>query len=112
MYSDVSWEKYYTAAKKYYESHGNLLPNVTYKDENGLRLGTWLTALRGSRRYGTREKFLTPERIEMLDKIGMVWDITSYSWDRFYSAAVRYYEEHGDLKVPAKYIDSDGGNKQ
>ena len=108
MYSDVSWEKYYTAAKKYYEAHGNLLPTVTYKDENGLRLGTWLTALRGSRRYGTREKFLTPERIEMLDKIGMVWDITSYSWDKYYSSAARYYEEHGDLKVPANYIDSDG----
>lgn len=44
----------------------------------------------------------------MLDKIGMVWDVTSYSWDRFYSAAVRYYEKHGDLKVPSKYIDSDG----
>ena len=50
--SEISWEKYYEAAKFYYEKNGNLLPNYLYVDENGIGLGHWICAQRTSRKNG------------------------------------------------------------
>ena len=34
--SDVSWEKYYESAKRYYEANGDLQPKALYVDENDI----------------------------------------------------------------------------
>lgn len=106
--SDVSWEKYYEAAKRYYEMNGNLQPKALYVDDNGVDLGRWLAQIRMFRKNGIRSRFLSDERIKALDDIGMVWDVFDYIWEEYYSAAVKYHREHGDLNVPARYVDSDG----
>ena len=51
---------------------------------------------------------MTEERIAALDKIGMIWNVPDYIWEENYAAAVRYHWEHGDLNVPAKYVDAEG----
>ena len=106
--SDVSWEKYYEAAKRYYETNGDLQPKALYVDEKGIDLGRWLAQIRMFRKNGIRSRFLSDERIKALDDIGMVWDVFDYIWEEYYSAAVKYHREHGDLNVPARYVDSDG----
>jgi len=106
--SDLTWEKYYNAAKLYYESHGDLLPNAQYIDENGVDLGRWIAQIRVYRKSGIKSKFLTDERVSTLEKIGMVWSVPDYLWEENYAAAVRYHRENGDLNVPARYVDSEG----
>ncbi len=106
--SDVSWEKYYEAAKRYYEMNGDLQPKALYVDDNGVDLGRWLAQIRMFRKNGIRSRFLSDERIKSLDDIGMVWDVFDYIWEEYYSAAVKYHREHGDLNVPARYVDRDG----
>lgn len=98
--SDVAWEKYYSAAKLYYEKYGDLKVPATFVDENGIDLGRWIAQKRTWRKNGIKSKMLTPERIETLDKIGMIWDIPDYLFETYYTSAVRYHQEHGDLNVP------------
>ena len=56
------------------------------------------------------QKKLTAGQIKRLEMIGMVWDGILDRWERNYQAAINYYREHGDLKVPTKYVSADGLN--
>ena len=110
--SDQSWEKYFAAAKSYYEKHGNLACKSTYVTEDGISLGDWLTNIRSStltERYD-KQKFLTPERVELLNSIGMIWNKRQYLWDEKLAEARKYFNEHHDLNVPTNYICDNGIN--
>lgn len=105
---DLSWEKYYAAAKRFYEEHGNLLVNIGDNDYNGVSLGRWIAQLRNYKKSGINSSYLTPERTEMLNSIGMVWDVPDYLWEKNYQAALEYYRQNGNLLVPAYYTAADG----
>lgn len=105
---DLSWERNYAAAKRYYEEHGDLLVSVRDKQTNGVTLGRWIAQLRFYRKSGIQSAYMTSERIRALDAIGMVWDVPDYLWEQNYSAAVRYHRTHGHLNVPTDYVDADG----
>ncbi len=106
--SDLTWEKYYESAKKYYEKNDDLKVPVKFVDENGVDLGRWIAQIRLFRKSGIKSKMLSAERIEALDNIGMIWDVFDYLWEENYAAAVRYHKEYGNLDVPHNYIDSEG----
>ena len=105
---DVAWERYYTAAKAYYSEHGDLLVNIGDNDYHGVALGRWIAQLRVYRKNNLQSAFLTEERIQALDAIGMVWDVFDYLWLRYYAACAEYRREHGNLDVPLKYVSKDG----
>ena len=109
-YRDISWEKYYKEARKYYEEHGSLNTNVNDVTESGVRLGAWICQIRTYRKSGIQKAYLTEERIEALDGIGMIWDIPDYLWEENYTECLRYYREHGNLDIPNAYC-SPGGLK-
>lgn len=105
---DLSWERNFAEAKRFYENNGHLLVSVTDKRTNGIALGRWIAQLRFYRKSGIQSAYMTPERIAVLDAIGMVWDVPDYLWEQNYSAAVRYHRANGHLDVPADYVDEDG----
>jgi len=105
---DLSWEKYYAAARRFYEEHGNLLVNISDNDYNGVSLGRWIAQLRNYKKSGINSSYLTPERTEMLNSIGMVWDVPDYLWEKNYQAALEYYRQNGNLQVPTYYTSADG----
>ena len=51
---------------------------------------------------------LTPERIALLNEIGMVWDAPDFIWERYFTAAEQYYKKFENLDVPTYYVDADG----
>ena len=106
--SDLTWEKYYESAKNYYENNGDLKVPAKFVDENGIELGRWIAQIRVFRKSGIKSRMLSAERIESLDKIGMIWDVLDYLWEENYAAAVRYHREYRNLDVPFDYIDSNG----
>lgn len=106
--SDVSWEKYFSAAKRYYAVHGDLKTPAAFVDENGVDLGRWIAQMRVFRKSGIRSKLLSEERVIDLDNIGMIWDVPDYIWEENYAAAVRYHKKFGNLNVPHDYIDEEG----
>ncbi len=105
---DLSWNKYYEAAKQYYAEHGDLKVPAKYKTESGLALGIWISNLRNYRKNGVKSCYLTSERIAALDETGMIWDVLDTLWERNYDAAKEYYRAHGDLDVPIDYVSRNG----
>ncbi len=105
---DTAWKKYFEAAKKYSELNHDLAPPASFVTEDGIRLGAWLAQLRTYRKVGMNSSYLTPERISELDKLGMVWDVYDFVFERNYHAAVSYYRENGDLDCRFDYVDKEG----
>lgn len=105
---DRSFRKYFAAAESYYRTHGNLTVPAEWVTEDGLALGTWIAHLRLRRKAGGSSAYLQKERVDALNRIGMVWDIKSALSDRNMKAVERYYGEHGNLDVPVKYVDAEG----
>ena len=105
---DLSWQRYYNAAKEYYTANGDLKVPATYVTDSGVCLGSWISNLRTYRKNGSQQSYLTPDRIAQLDAIGMIWDVHDYTWQRNYTAALEYYRIHGSLKMPKGYVTEDG----
>ena len=105
---DLSWEKYFAEARKYYEEHGNLNTNVNDVTDSGIRLGAWICQLRTYRKSGMQKAYLTEERIQALGGIGMIWDVPVHLWEENFMECLQYYREHGNLDIPNAYISPKG----
>lgn len=105
------WEKNYAAAVEYQRQNGNLDIPADYVDENGVRLGEWLFAMRAARKGTTKSAPLSEEQIARLDALGFNWSGKfAAEWERSYLAARKYMEEHGNLNIPVAYVTEDGCN--
>ena len=76
--NDEIWNQMYMLAESYFKEYGNLKIKQVFKtlngidyDEKGYNLGTWIST---QRREYKKDK-LSKEKIELLDQIGMVWEI-------------------------------------
>ena len=103
---EMQWQEMYNLAKKYYEHNGNLSVPQRFKtvngyeyDEAGASLGSWIQTQRGVYKKGR----LSEEKIQLLQKIGMVFDVREMQWQEMYDLAKKYYEYHGNLKVPRDF---------
>ena len=72
------WTRMYKLTETYFKKYGNLeiskkfkTLNGTDEDENGYNLGGWLVSQRQMYKKGK----LSPERKELLNQIGMIWEI-------------------------------------
>ena len=105
-YND-GWNKNYALAQDYYEHNGNLEIPARFKtlngyeyDENGISLGTWLA----TQRQSYKKAKLSPERINLLKKLGMRLETVNYNdWNENYALVQNYYEHHGNLEIPVKF---------
>lgn len=98
-----TWDHYFSEASIYYAEHGNLRVPVEYSTLVGLNLGSWVQ-LQRLIRNGKRIGNLTEAQIQRLDSLGMIWDDRAeFAWKRGLEHAKAYFEEHGNLLVPAKY---------
>ena len=68
---EAKWQCALRRAGEYRAAHGDLTVPVNYKTEDGFCLGDWIRRMRES--YATHDARLTPERVENLSALGMVW---------------------------------------
>ena len=101
---DIQWQEMYELARKYYEHHGDSLIIETFKtingyeyDENGVNLGSWISAQRG--KYNS----LSKDRKEKLARINFVVQVNDYLWNNYYELAKKYYEYYGNLLIPSNF---------
>lgn len=95
--AETAWDMGFMCAQKYYDRYGNSDIPVTYKTDFGYALGKWLA------RQRENSKKLSAEQVEKLNSIEMIWSKPN-SWELRYELAKKYYEIHGDLKMPGNYI--------
>ena len=67
---ETQWKNNYDKAEIYYKENGNLLIPDKYVTEDNIKLGRWI----GTQRGKYKKKNLSIDKIELLEKIGMVWD--------------------------------------
>ena len=111
---DEKWNRYYELARKYYEYYGNLdipqkfktINGIDY-DENGIALGSWINTQRTAHK-GKGNSRLTNSQIELLENIGMKWDMLNEKWNRYYEFARKYYEHNGNLDIPSNFKTKNG----
>ena len=99
-----AWERGLLAASAYRTAHGDLRVPQSFIDEQGFRLGTWVS----ERRTDRRRAKLSAERIATLDALDMVWNPRGGGWEQGLSASRAYRKAHGDLDVPRGFVTEDG----
>lgn len=92
-----AWDRMYEQAQEYYETNGNLI--IPRTDEN-IQLYNWIKNQRKKYNVDPKKCKLSKERIELLEKIGMIWNIIDYQWNTMYAQAKIYYEQYGSLSIP------------
>ncbi|MCX4681528.1 Helicase associated domain protein [Streptomyces sp. NBC_01433] len=98
------WKQGIDAARAYRQQHGHLRVPRDHVEEStdgseGFTLGLWLAGKREQR------KKMTPERIAELDALGIAWRPYEDTWRRNFEAAQAYHARHGNLDMPARYIE-------
>lgn len=72
------WNTGYKHAQEFYKLNGNLFVPYSYVCPDGYKLGQWIRSQRSARK-GNSYAQITPERVEMLDKVGMIWEVKKVS---------------------------------
>lgn len=95
-----TWDMWYDEARSYYLEHGNLKVPKRYVTESGMQLGVWIQTQRAIY-SGAGKGELSPQRVEALNAIGMVWgNLPDTAWNEAWELAREYAQANGDLLVP------------
>ena len=101
---ELRWNEKYELAKNYYEENGHLNMLVSHITKEGAHLGAWIAQQRKMKKAGK----LSYEKIQKLEKIGMIWDVKLQTFEQFYMAASKYAEMHGTCNANLHYVTDDG----
>ena len=92
--NDNLWYEKLLQLEKYKTEHGHC--NVPQTHEN---LGRWLNDQRIDKK---REK-INPERLELLESIGVVWDMVEYKFQQDIERLIKYKKRFGNFDVPLDF---------
>ena len=94
--NDLHWEDFLKYLVIYKEEFGDcLVPSpFTFNDYD---LGSWVNKQR------LRKDKLKPQRLESLNELGFVWDISNAQWEDGFKYLATYKEEFGDCLVPISF---------
>lgn len=108
-----NWEDYYNLASIYYEHHGDLFIPSGFRTINGYEynsMGYALASWVNNQRTLAKNGKLLEYRKQLLDKIGMVYDVLDYRWNLMYELAKKYKEHYKDLEIVSTFKTKDGVN--
>lgn len=103
MIYENDWPLKYKEAVKFHEKNGHLRVPNTYT-QNGINLGRWIQI----QRQLYKKNKITYDRVVLLNKIGMVWNLDrslkyNLKWALVYKEVLKYYEENGNIEIPIEY---------
>ena len=108
---DDKWEIAFGYAEQYFKEHGDLLVNINYVCANGYKLGLWVSAQRSKYNNPMTQRPISDYQIKKLESVGMQWRVQGAEWEENYEAAKKYFDTHGDLKIPRGFrLNADGIN--
>ena len=92
------WEQKFSLLVQFKEREGHC--NVPHlHEEDGVKLGMWLSTLRQVRR-GNTSGHLSSERIERLENLGVFWYPLEDQWERNFALLEQFKEREGHCNVP------------
>lgn len=103
-YQAEKWREMYEELVEYRKQNGNAMVPHTYPTNPAL--ARWVKRQRHQRvlqKRGDPRSSCTPDRIELLDNLGFVWDSHEVSWRQRVYELHAYKEENGHCLVPSTY---------
>lgn len=94
---DDGWFDSLTELQEYKDLHGDC--NVSQTDSKYKQLGKWLNDQRTNKKRNKLDK----SRIDLLDEIGVVWDMDVYNFELIINELKAYKLKYGDYNVPVNY---------
>lgn len=101
--NEKRWNHMYQLAVLYRRIYGNLQIPYNYINEQGDKVGVWLS----QQRKLYKKQTLSAERIYLLEQLGMEWDPVRKSQEEYWNAVTIYYQHKKNLDIPATYITKD-----
>lgn len=104
----LPWKTRYEHLIEYKKRFGHTRVPRKWKEDPSL--GIWIHTQRGD----YRNKQLSAERIELLEKLGFEWLVHTGkipSWEDRLEECKKFHQEHGHLKIPAPVKDKAPDNK-
>lgn len=101
-----NFDEWFKIAAYYYKKHNNLLVPANYLTEDGKKLGEWIIYIRT--KYNSDNPKITKEQKEMLDSIGMVWNLYDYRWQAKFNQVKKFYDEYGTIELLPTYQGKEG----
>lgn len=102
---------YYELAKNYYNHYGHLDIKNNFitkdgitEDEEGIKLGRWIQRLRAD--YNNKK--LSPEEIDRMNELEMIWGRQDKIWNDYYKLAKYYFDHIGNLNLKSRFKTSNG----
>ena len=97
------WENGLKHFDKYVREHdGDVLVPLRYKDEDGFPTGSWASC----RRRDFKNRNLSDDKINKLNKRGFIWNVHKYSFEINMKALKQYKEREGDCDVPKHHVEA------
>lgn len=99
---DDEWFEMLLELKAFKETHRHA--NVSQLDPEHKKLGRWLNDQRlykkGRKQKGTKQLiYLTDERRELLEEVGIIWDMKEHEWKTKLKLLSEYHQKNGDFNV-------------
>lgn len=95
---EFNWQKGFEELIYYKNREGHCLVPIQHQ-ENKFNLGIWVSTQR------KQKDELRSDRINRLNEIGFVWDVSSSLWDEGYRKLIAYKEREGHSNVPFKHTE-------
>ena len=108
------FDYYYQQLIKFYRREGHIkVPTRFIDPDTGCHLGNFINCVRQAKRGTGHDLVLTDRQIEMLNDLGMVWQVQAspLPFDTYYEELLRYYRREGHIRVPGNYIVPENGCK-
>ncbi|WP_080121412.1 DEAD/DEAH box helicase [Chlamydia suis] len=94
---EESWEENFLELQRFREEHGHCKVSTRYPQNPFL--GIWVS----NQRRDFKDGKISEDKIERLEELGFVWDVTEDAWEENFLELKRFQEEHGHCRVPRKY---------
>ena len=100
--NEYAWEDGFTRLHSYVQREGNSQVPMTYRADDGYRLGQWV----GSQRRLYRQETLEKDRARRLAALpGWTWDPFDDTWEDGFARMQSYVQREGHSRVPRRYLD-------
>ena len=99
--NEDGWLDNLALLEQYKEEFGDCNVSQTFKDERYPKLGKWLNDQRDH--YKKKRKILSKERIELLEDLGVVWDMDVFNFQKRIDELAKFKEENGHYNIPSNY---------
>eukprot|EP00547_Thalassionema_nitzschioides_P003566 CAMPEP_0194207078 /NCGR_PEP_ID=MMETSP0156-20130528/5941_1 /TAXON_ID=33649 /ORGANISM="Thalassionema nitzschioides, Strain L26-B" /LENGTH=338 /DNA_ID=CAMNT_0038933767 /DNA_START=54 /DNA_END=1070 /DNA_ORIENTATION=- len=94
------WNEHFRALMEFKMKHNHCIVPHTYSEDPGL--GRWVKRQRYQYKclQQNKKSSMMPDRVELLEKIGFVWDPHEATWKENLEELIKFKEIHGNCDVP------------